>query len=201
MPRNKIVGRRAAQTKSPTRFATFGNVDSEFTFGGSHLSTAIGSKNKVSTNDTQDSNMESEVKADILLPSSKAKIGRRSNVKSKGSKRMIPGPSAIKKRPSKMKKFRARPGVVALREIRRLQRSTDLLIPRYPFQRLVREICGNINTDLRFSSQGLQALQESSESFISGLFEDSYLCTLHAKRVTLMPKDIQLARRIRGERH
>ena len=76
-----------------------------------------------------------------------------------------------------------------------------MLIPRLPFQRLVKEITHNINNELRFSSQGLQALQESTESFISGLFEDSYLCTLHAKRVTLMPKDMQLARRSRGERN
>ena len=76
-----------------------------------------------------------------------------------------------------------------------------MLVPRLPFQRLVKEICGKINCDLRFSAQGLLALQESAESFMTGLFEDSYMCTIHAKRVTLMPKDVQLARRIRGERN
>ena len=86
--------------------------------------------------------------------------------------------------------MRARPGVVALREIKRLQRSTDLLIPRLPFQRIVKEITHKINNDLRFSAQGLLALQEASESFVTGLFEDSYMCTVHAKRVTLMPADM-----------
>ena len=118
-----------------------------------------------------------------------------------GSKnRLLPGNNAVKQRPSK-RRFRSRPGVVALREIKRLQRSTDLLVPRLPFQRVVKEIAGKINSDLRFSAQGLLALQESAESFMTGLFEDSYMCTVHAKRVTLMPKDVQLARRIRGERY
>ena len=84
--------------------------------------------------------------------------------------------------------------------MKRLQNSVDLQIPRLPFQRLVREITGNINRDLRFATQAIIALQESCESFITGLMEDSYLCTLHANRKTLMPKDMQLARRIRGER-
>ena len=113
---------------------------------------------------------------------------------------MLPGNNAVKRSSKMRRRFRSRPGVVALREIKKLQRSTDLLVPRLPFQRVVKDICSRINQDLRFSSQGLLALQESAESFMTGLFEDSYLCTLHAKRVTLMPKDMQLARRIRGER-
>ena len=99
----------------------------------------------------------------------------------------------------KKQRRRFRPGSVALREIRRYQRSTDLLIRRLPFQRLVREIAQGVQKDLRFQSSALQALQEASEAYLVGLFEDTNLCALHAKRVTIMPKDMQLARRIRGE--
>ena len=98
------------------------------------------------------------------------------------------------------KPHRYRPGTVALREIRRYQKSTDLLIRKLPFQRLVREIAQDFKTDLRFQGSAVLALQEASEAYLVGLFEDTNLCAIHAKRVTIMPKDIQLARRIRGER-
>ncbi|GBP94788.1 Histone H3 [Eumeta japonica] len=91
------------------------------------------------------------------------------------------------------------PGTVALREIRRYQKSTELLIRKLPFQRLVREIAQDFKTDLRFQSSAVMALQEASEAYLVGLFEDTNLCAIHAKRVTIMPKDMQLARRIRGE--
>lgn len=92
------------------------------------------------------------------------------------------------------------PGTVALREIRRYQKSTDLLIRKLPFQRLVREIAQDFKNDLRFQGAAILALQEASESYLVSLFEDTNLCAIHTKRVTIMPKDIQLARRIRGER-
>jgi len=95
---------------------------------------------------------------------------------------------------------RYRPGTVALREIRKYQKSTDLLIRKLPFQRLVREIANDFKTALRFQSTAILALQEASEAYLVGLFEDTNLCAIHAKRVTIMPSDIQLARRIRGER-
>ncbi|KAL0391915.1 UNVERIFIED_CONTAM: histone H3.3 [Sesamum radiatum] len=95
---------------------------------------------------------------------------------------------------------RYRPGTVALREIRKYQKSTELLIRKLPFQRLVREIAQDFKTDLRFQSHAVLALQEAAEAYLVGLFEDTNLCAIHAKRVTIMPKDIQLARRIRGER-
>jgi len=98
------------------------------------------------------------------------------------------------------KPHRFKPGTVALREIRRYQKSTELLIRKLPFQRLVREIAQDYKTDLRFQSAAVAALQEASEAYLVGLFEDTNLCAIHAKRVTIMPKDIQLARRIRGER-
>lgn len=98
------------------------------------------------------------------------------------------------------KKRRYRPGTVALREIRRYQRSTDLLIRKAPFQRLVREIAQDMKWDVRFQSTALLAIQEAAEMHLIQLFEDTNLCALHAKRVTVMPKDMRLARRIRGER-
>jgi histone H3/H4 len=98
---------------------------------------------------------------------------------------------------------RYKPGTIALREIRRYQQSTDLLMLKLPFSRLVREICGDIlpysaAMSLRWQSQAIQALQEAAEAFLVHLFEDTNLCAIHAKRVTIMQKDIQLARRIRG---
>jgi histone H3 len=98
------------------------------------------------------------------------------------------------------KPHRVRPGTQALREIRRYQKSTELLIRKLPFQRLVREVAQDFKPDLRFQSHAIMALQEASEAYLTSLFEDTNLCAIHAKRVTIMPKDIQLARRIRGER-
>ena len=93
-----------------------------------------------------------------------------------------------------------RPGTVALREIRRYQKSTDLLIRKAPFQRLVREIAQKLKKDIRFQSTAVLAIQEAAEAYLVTIFEDTNLCAIHAKRVTIMPKDIQLARRIRGDR-
>ena len=95
---------------------------------------------------------------------------------------------------------RYRPGTLALREIRRYQRGTELLIKKLPFQRLVREIAQAFKQELRFQTPALMALQEAAELYLVGLFADAQFCAIHAKRVTIMPKDMQLARRIRGER-
>ena len=100
----------------------------------------------------------------------------------------------------KKNNHRYRPGTVALREIRRYQKSTELLIRRLPFQRLVREVAELIGGKLRFQTHALAALQEASEAYLTSVFEDTNLCAIHAKRVTIMPKDMQLARRIRGEK-
>uniref|UniRef100_A0AC35THC8 Histone domain-containing protein n=1 Tax=Rhabditophanes sp. KR3021 TaxID=114890 RepID=A0AC35THC8_9BILA len=94
-----------------------------------------------------------------------------------------------------------RPGAVALREIKRYQKTTELLIKKAPFQRLVRCIAQDFKRDLRFQTTAVLALQQASEAYLIGLFEDTDLCAKHAKRVTIMQKDIQLARRIRGEKH
>jgi histone H3 len=91
------------------------------------------------------------------------------------------------------------PGTVAIREIRKYQKSTELLIRKLPFQRLVRETAQQFKTDLRFRSDAIFALQEAAEAYLVCLFEDTNLCAIHAKRVTIKVKDLQLARRIRGE--
>eukprot|EP00741_Cyanophora_paradoxa_P012160 tig00020603_g11748.t1 len=95
---------------------------------------------------------------------------------------------------------RYRPGTVALREIRKYQKTTNLLIRKMPFQRLVREIAAKVAEQKKFQSHALLALQEAAEAYLVWMFEDANLCAIHAKRVTLQAKDIQLARRIRGER-
>lgn len=97
----------------------------------------------------------------------------------------------------KPKRFRA--GTVALREIRKYQRSTENLLRKLPFQRLVREIYqDNHSSDIRWQSSAIMAMQEASEAYLVSLFEDSNVCAIHAKRVTIFPKDIQLTLRIRG---
>ncbi|CAH2076076.1 unnamed protein product [Thlaspi arvense] len=128
-------------------------------------------------------------------PSSNPKSEKRERLsKKKAARKSAPTTGGVKK------PHRYRPGTVALREIRKYQKSTELLIRKLPFQRLVREIAQDFKTDLRFQSHAVLALQEAAEAYLVGLFEDTNLCAIHAKRVTIMPKDIQLARRIRGER-
>ena len=118
----------------------------------------------------------------------------RKQLASKAARKATPAAEGQKKN------RRYSPGTVALREIRRFQKSTDLLLKKAPFQRLVREVAQEAKSELRFQSSAIMAMQEASESYMVGLFEDTNLCAIHAKRVTIMPKDIQLARRIRGER-
>jgi len=118
----------------------------------------------------------------------------RKQLATKAARKSAPATGGVKK------PHRYRPGTVALREIRKYQKSTELLIRKLPFQRLVREIAQDFKTDLRFQSSAVLALQEAAEAYLVGLFEDTNLAAIHAKRVTIMPKDIQLARRIRGER-
>mmetsp|Transcript_22952 Transcript_22952/g.39290 ORF Transcript_22952/g.39290 Transcript_22952/m.39290 type:complete len:146 (-) Transcript_22952:327-764(-) len=97
------------------------------------------------------------------------------------------------------RKRRARPGEKALREIRQYQKSSSLLLRRLPFARLVREIqYGMTRQPYRWQGTAILALQEAAEAHLVSLFEDSNLCAIHGKRVTIMPKDMQLARRIRG---
>jgi histone H3 len=118
----------------------------------------------------------------------------RKNVANKAARKTAPASGGVKK------PHRYKPGTVALREIRKYQKSTELLVRKLPFQRLVREIAQEFKTDLRFQASAVLALQEASEAYMVGLFEDTNLCAIHAKRVTIMPKDMQLARRIRGDK-
>lgn len=84
-------------------------------------------------------------------------------------------------------------------EIRKYQKSTDLLIRKLPFARLIHEISHELTSyEFRWSVSAVEALQQASEAFLVGLIEDGLLCAIHAKRVTLMTKDLQLAQRIRG---
>uniref|UniRef100_A0A915BUJ9 Histone H2A/H2B/H3 domain-containing protein n=1 Tax=Parascaris univalens TaxID=6257 RepID=A0A915BUJ9_PARUN len=131
------------------------------------------------------------------------------------AKKSAPAPSKLKKleakrlslskssaRNEKIKKRRFRPGQRALQQIRKLQRSTELLMPRAPFMRLVREIARQVapkQVDLRFQANAISALQEATEAYLTLLFEDTNLAAIHAKRVTIFPKDIQIVRRIRGD--
>ena len=128
------------------------------------------------------------------VPSTGGKAPRRQIGSKQAARKTAPAMGGIKK------PHIYRPGTVALREIRKYQKSTELLIRKLPFQRLVREVAQEYKSDLRFQSSAVVALQEASESYLVSLFEDTNLCAIHAKRVTIMPKDMQLARRIRGEK-
>ena len=129
----------------------------------------------------------------------KAKGSKKMPAKGKSSKaikKSAPAAGGVKER----KVRRNKPGTVTLREVKKYQKSVENLIPRAPFQRLVRSICSDLDAELRFQSQALVALQEASEAYIVGVFEDTNLCAIHAKRMTVMKKDMDLARRIRGDR-
>ncbi|PVI04013.1 histone-fold-containing protein [Periconia macrospinosa] len=123
------------------------------------------------------------------------RTGRKSGV---GAKRRDsvgqPGPAPKRQR-------RYKPGTLALKEIRKYQKTADLLLLKAPFQRLVREITQDVtpaNGPDRWQSQAIAALQEATEAFLVSLFHDANLCAIHAKRVTIQQKDIQLARRLRA---
>ncbi|KAJ8311844.1 hypothetical protein KUTeg_010606 [Tegillarca granosa] len=113
----------------------------------------------------------------------------RKQLATKAARKSAPATGGVKK------PHRYRPGTVALREIRRYQKSTELLIRKLPFQRLVREIAQDFKTDLRFQSSAVMALQEASEAYLVGLFEDTNLCAIHAKRGITKPAIRRLARR------
>jgi histone H3 len=108
------------------------------------------------------------------------------NACDQGGSKSAPLASGIKK------PYGYRPGTVALHEICKYKKSTEHLIHKAPFQRLVREITQSHKGDLRFQSSALGASQEASEAYLVGIFEDSSLCAIHGKRVTVMPKDTQL---------
>ena len=136
-------------------------------------------------------------KAPRKQPQPQTKKMKKKGKKTQGSGKTLP---AFQK--GMQKPCRYWPGRVALREIWCYQKLTELLIRKLLFQQLVREIAQDLGKkDARFQSGAIIALQEASEAYLIGLLEDSNLCAIHAKRVTIMPKDIQLACCIRGERN
>merc|ERR1711916_241396 len=125
----------------------------------------------------------------------KSKATRR--VKDKGSS-SVTVPRAPTTQPKRVRRFR--PGTIALRQVRKLQSSTDMLIQRAPFTRLVREAAQSQKAGVKFQASAVTALQEASEAFIVSLLTDANLAAMHANRVTAMPRDLLLVRRLRGER-
>ena len=94
---------------------------------------------------------------------------------------------------------RHRPSTTVLREIRRVERSTELVIRKLPFQRLVREIALRFRPSVCFQSTAVLVLQEAAEAYLTSLFCEASVCASYGKRTLLQPRDLQLARRIRGE--
>ena len=119
------------------------------------------------------------------------KVGKVASKKTKSA-------SGVKKTGGK--KIRFHPGTVAMRQIKKFQKSTNMLLRKAPFQRLVRELAGNYKDNLRFASSAVAAIQEATESYVVSLLSDTNLCAIHSRRVTIMPRDLHLARRLRGER-
>lgn len=109
--------------------------------------------------------------------------------KQTASMKPVPNPNA-------RKPHRFRPGTVALMEIRRYQKTTDPVIPRKSFYRLCVEIGQEFKTDVRFQRDAIEALREGAEAYLVWMFEYANLAAIHTRRVTIMPKDIQLVRRI-----
>ena len=136
-------------------------------------------------------------KAPRKQPQPQTKKMKKKGKKAQGGGKMLPASQQGMEKP-----HRYRPGTVALREIWHYQKLTELLMRKLLFQQLVREIAQDLGKrDAQFQSGAIIVLQEASEAYLVGLLEDSNLCAIHVKRVTIMPKDIQLARRIRGERN
>ena len=125
----------------------------------------------------------------------KDEVGKRWSTFAKKQPRSQAGQPSAQHQP-----YRYQPGTVALREIWKYQKSTDLLIHKLPFQCLVREILQGFNMEFRVTPAMVMALQEAAEAYLVQLLEDSNLCAIHTKCVTIQPKDIQLARQICGER-
>lgn len=120
--------------------------------------------------------------------------------KTKAIKKSAPATGGMKE-DKERKKIRYKAGTVALREVKRYQKSMDCLLPRAPFLRILKQIAKEHNDEMRWNSQAVQALQEAAEAYIVGVFEDTSLCAVHAKRQTILKKDMDLARRLRGDRN
>ena len=106
---------------------------------------------------------------------------------------------AIEDKVTQHKKMRYRPGTVALREIKKYQKHSKPLTARLPFERRVRTLLKELDTEVRLRPQTLEAMREATEAYLVDVLADSNLCAIHAKRETVMVKDIVLASRIRGD--
>jgi histone H3 len=138
----------------------------------------------------------------VKKPRKQIPLPSKSKLQTKSAKKTVPVTHSMVNSGGIKKPHRFKPGTVAIREIRRYQRGTDLLLRKMPFQRIVRDITlGFAKSDMRYRASALEALQHSAEAYIVGVFEDTQLCAIHAKRVTIMVRDIQLARRIRGDKY
>lgn len=115
------------------------------------------------------------------------KAPRKQVLGNKAARKSAPATGGVKK------PHRYRPGTVSLREIKKMQKSTDLLIRKLPFQRLVREITQEFRTNMRFQASAIEGLQHDAEAYITDLARKAQTCAIHAKRITVMPKDTQLA--------
>eukprot|EP00866_Antonospora_locustae_P001854 jgi/Antlo1/1854/755 len=140
-------------------------------------------------------------KQDILSPMARTKQTARKSTGGKAPRKQLATKAARKtasmdseaaKRPTRFK-----PGSVALKEIRKYQKSTECLIRKLPFTRFVRDIASKFKADARFGSSALACLQEAVENFLTTLFEEAYRCAIHAKRVTLFSKDVTLVMKIK----
>jgi histone H3 len=117
-----------------------------------------------------------------------------------GHKSKKAGPKKAARPPGQKKQRRFRPGTVALRTIRKLQKTTGTLIRRAPFYRMARCLAAVTMEGYRFQTAALAVIQEATESYVIGILANANLAALHAKRVTVMPRDLHLARRLAGER-
>ena len=127
-------------------------------------------------------------------------MGLRTKQTAKVQKSKKAGSKKAARAPGQKKQRRFRPGTVALRTIRKLQKTTGTLIRKAPFQRMVRQIAAEMKGGQRFQSSALAAIQEATESYVVSTLANANLAALHAKRVTVMPRDLHLARRLAGER-
>lgn len=158
----------------------------------------VASRRAVEFASRREAEVASRKKGKPIRENPKALRRIRQNATARSKRTSIPSNKTDSKPSSRKRRFR--PGTVALREIRKYQRSTDLLLKKLPFQRLVREVAQQINSqeELRWEKKALGALQEGAEMYLVQLFQDANMCALHAKRQTIAPKDIQLARSLRA---
>ncbi|EEA18593.1 hypothetical protein TMatcc_001239 [Talaromyces marneffei ATCC 18224] len=130
----------------------------------------------------------------------RTKMPARKIAQGKGPRKTLPGAGKrVLPPPPPRRRRRYKWGTTALREIRRYQKSTDLIIPKLPFQRLVREIAHQVTLekDMRWQKSAILALQEAAEAFLVKEFEMTNLAAIHAHRVTIQSKDMQLVDQLR----